>query len=51
MAELGADAVVFGPGDIRVAHRTNEFVPRSELRECVSILARMIERFCVAEHQ
>jgi acetylornithine deacetylase len=51
MAELGAAAVVFGPGDIRVAHRTNEFVPRAELRECVSILARMIERFCVAEHQ
>ncbi|HEX7177205.1 MAG TPA: acetylornithine deacetylase [Pyrinomonadaceae bacterium] len=51
MAELGAAAVVFGPGDIRVAHRTNEFVPRSELSECVSILARMIERFCVAEHQ
>jgi len=51
MAELGADAVVFGPGDIRVAHRTGEFVPRSELRECASILARMIERFCAAEHQ
>ena len=46
MAELGADAVVFGPGDIRVAHRTGEFVPADGLRECASILARMIERFC-----
>ena len=46
MAELGADAVVFGPGDIRVAHRTGEFVPVEELRACVSILRRVMERFC-----
>jgi len=46
LAELGADAVVFGPGDIRVAHRTHEFIPRAELHECAAILARMIERFC-----
>ncbi len=46
MAELGADAVVFGPGDIRVAHRTGEFVPETELHQCVEILQRMIERFC-----
>jgi acetylornithine deacetylase len=47
MAELGAEAVVFGPGNIRVAHRTNEFVPVEELRECVEILSRAIERFCL----
>jgi acetylornithine deacetylase len=51
LAELGADAVVFGPGDIRVAHRTGEFVPIAELREAVSILRRIIERFCAAGHQ
>lgn len=51
LAELGAAAVVFGPGDIRVAHRTGEFVPVNELHEAVSILRRMIERFCAAEHQ
>ncbi|MCA1619521.1 MAG: acetylornithine deacetylase [Acidobacteria bacterium] len=51
MAELGADAVVFGPGDIRVAHRTGEFVPASELRDCARILRRTIERFCGAGHQ
>ncbi|HEX8286281.1 MAG TPA: acetylornithine deacetylase [Pyrinomonadaceae bacterium] len=51
LAELGADAVVFGPGDIRVAHRTGEFVPASELRECARILRRTIERFCGAGHQ
>ena len=51
LAELGADAVVFGPGDIRVAHRAGEFVPAAELKEAVSILRRVIERFCAAEHQ
>ncbi len=51
LAELGADAVVFGPGDIRVAHRTGEFVPAAELRECARILRRTIERFCGSEHQ
>jgi acetylornithine deacetylase len=51
LAELGADAVVFGPGDIRVAHRTGEFVPVEELRECVRILSRTIKRFCGSEHQ
>lgn len=46
MQQLGAEAVVLGPGDIRVAHRTAEFVPIAELQECVSILARAIEHFC-----
>jgi acetylornithine deacetylase len=47
MAELGAEAVVFGPGNIRVAHRTNEFVPVEELRECVLVLTHAIEHFCL----
>lgn len=51
LAELGAAAVVFGPGDIRVAHRTGEFVPASELNEAVSILRGLIERFCAPGHQ
>lgn len=47
MIALGADAVVFGPGDIRVAHRTGEFVPIDELNKCVDILYQAIERFCI----
>jgi acetylornithine deacetylase len=47
MAALGAEAVVLGPGNIRVAHRTGEFVPVAELRACVEILARAIEHFCL----
>ena len=47
MAEMGAEAVVFGPGNIRVAHRTNEFVPIEDLRECVRVLTSAIEHFCL----
>ena len=47
MTELGAQAVVFGPGNIRVAHRTGEFVPVAELEACVDVLRQAIERLCV----
>ncbi|MCA1564321.1 MAG: acetylornithine deacetylase [Acidobacteria bacterium] len=46
LTEMGAQAVVFGPGSIRTAHRTGEFVPAAELEACVEILARAIEKFC-----
>lgn len=46
LTELGAEAVVFGPGNIRVAHRTGEFVPAAELEACVNILLQAIERLC-----
>src|SRR6185295_548487 len=46
MIALGAEAVVFGPGDIRVAHRTGEFVPKAELERCVEILHQAIRHFC-----
>jgi acetylornithine deacetylase len=46
MAELGAEAVVLGPGNIREAHRTGEFVPVSELETCVTVLRRAIKKFC-----
>jgi acetylornithine deacetylase len=47
MIELGAEAIVFGPGDIRVAHRTGEFVPVVQLNKCARILQRAIEHFCM----
>lgn len=46
MIQLGAEAVVFGPGDIRVAHRTGEFVPVVELEKCVTVLRDAIIEFC-----
>lgn len=46
MIALGAEAVVLGPGDIRVAHRTGEYVPVADLETCASVLQKAIERFC-----
>lgn len=46
MITLGAEAVVFGPGNIRVAHRTGEFVPVAELERCVEMLNQAIKRCC-----
>ncbi|MEP6568560.1 MAG: acetylornithine deacetylase [Acidobacteriota bacterium] len=46
MTELGAESVVLGPGNIRVAHRTGEFVPAGELENCVTVLRGAIERLC-----
>ena len=45
MVALGAEACVFGPGDIRVAHRTGEYVAVADLQRGVEILAAAIERF------
>jgi acetylornithine deacetylase len=46
MTGLGSEAVVLGPGDIRQAHRTGEFVPVDELERCVEILSQAINSFC-----
>jgi len=49
MNALGAEAVVMGPGDIRTAHQTGEFVPIDELEQCARILEDAIESFCRAQ--
>jgi len=36
---------VFGPGDVRVAHGANEYVPIDELETVVKTLALTIMRF------
>jgi acetylornithine deacetylase len=46
MTQLGAEAVVLGPGNIRVAHRTGEFVPVEELERCVEILKESVQALC-----
>lgn len=46
LTQLGAESVVIGPGDIRVAHRTGEYVPVDQLETCVQILKRAIETLC-----
>ena len=46
LTELGAEAVVFGPGDIRVAHQTGEYVPVDELLACEAMLRKAVAHFC-----
>jgi acetylornithine deacetylase len=46
MMLLGSESVVIGPGDIREAHRTGEFVPVDELERCAEILKTAIETLC-----
>ena len=46
MMTLGSESVVIGPGDIREAHRTGEFVPIHELERCADILRQSIQQLC-----
>ena len=46
LSQMGSEAVVFGPGDIRHAHQTGEFVPIEELLRCEEILRKAIAWFC-----
>ena len=46
MTVLGSEPVVIGPGDIREAHRTGEFVPIDELERCCQVLTTAITRLC-----
>ena len=46
MKALGSEPVVIGPGDIREAHRTGEFVPAAELERCTEILKQAVTELC-----
>jgi acetylornithine deacetylase len=46
MAALGATPVVFGPGNIQVAHQNGEFVPVQQLLQSSLILEGMLRSFC-----
>jgi acetylornithine deacetylase len=46
LSGLTSEAIVFGPGDMTVAHKSGEFVPVKELNECVCYLVELINRLC-----
>jgi acetylornithine deacetylase len=48
LQRVGYRCVIFGPGDIRVAHRANEFVPIAELTRAGTVLEELIRRRCLA---
>ncbi|HVO98679.1 MAG TPA: acetylornithine deacetylase [Bryobacteraceae bacterium] len=43
---LGGEVIVFGAGDMTMAHTDHEFVPVKELRACAGNLVSIIERLC-----
>lgn len=46
LGKRSAETVVFGPGDMTVAHQSGEFVPVVELEKCVQCLKTVIRHFC-----
>lgn len=46
MAALGAEVVVCGPGDMRRAHRRDEFITRPELAACDGFLLAIVGKYC-----
>lgn len=48
LAALDLDAVIWGPGDIGVAHRADEWMPRDQFERAGGLLAALVERRCGA---
>jgi acetylornithine deacetylase len=49
LQDAGFRCVLFGPGNIEVAHRPNEFMPADELRRAGEVLDGLVYRRCLAE--
>ncbi len=49
LATAGYDCLIWGPGDIAVAHKPNESMPKGEYAQASVMLERLVERFCVAD--
>lgn len=45
-AKMGAEVAVFGPGNMRVAHRTGEFLEETDFEAAIPMLKKIIGRFC-----
>jgi acetylornithine deacetylase len=48
LAELGMETVILGPGDIAVAHQPDEHLRLDRIAPMVTVLQRLIGRFCSA---
>jgi acetylornithine deacetylase len=46
LQRLGLDCVLFGPGDIAVAHQPDEYVPAEDLVRGRRLLEGLVRRFC-----
>lgn len=46
LQRLGLDCAIFGPGSIEVAHKPDEYLPKSDFAAARGLLAQTIARFC-----
>jgi acetylornithine deacetylase len=46
LARAGLSCAVFGPGNIAVAHKPNEFVTRGDLASARTLLSRAVDKLC-----
>jgi acetylornithine deacetylase len=46
LSSMTSEAIVFGPGDMTVAHKSGEFVAVKDLDECVGYLVELIGHLC-----
>ena len=47
LSAMGMETIVLGPGDIRVAHQPDEYLPLDRIAPCVDLLEKIIGRLCV----
>lgn len=47
--EAGIPAICFGPGDIALAHASEEFVPVDEIERAARVMTRMVRSWCNGE--
>lgn len=46
LARLGIRPLVFGPGDINVAHKADEFVPIADLERAIDVVRSVVRTHC-----
>ncbi len=46
LSALTSETIVFGPGDMTVAHKSGEFVAVKDLDRCVGYLVELMKRLC-----
>ncbi len=47
MQQLGMQTLILGPGSINQAHQPDEFIPLDQIGPAVTILRRLIEKYCL----
>ena len=46
LSHAGFDCLLYGPGDIAVAHKPDEWLPRGEFERCSKELGELVSHFC-----